>query len=202
MFKNIQNVVYSIGNTKITFKGDKTTITPAILESKLGEARDPDYTTSQKDFQLLVVVLTKTPLTAAQWNLVDTHAKVFSRQGATPEFGLNFWEATDGKATMKIGGLRESQLSFVLGVDKEANKGVHIYPNPTKSNISIEFSDKSVRINKAQLISALGKINTLSPASFSNYKTRIDVSSFAKGIYVLKLELNKGKVITRKIKIE
>ncbi|MEQ9353308.1 MAG: CUB domain-containing protein [Vicingaceae bacterium] len=76
-----------------------------------------------------------------------------------------------------------------------------IYPNPTRSNVTIEFSDKinSNEINFA-LYSALGsKIQNLNVSRIGN-KAELKLENLAKGIYFLQLNYQ-GMVISRKISV-
>ena len=79
----------------------RTTYTPQSLEDHLG-VRVPSNGNSQKDFKLLVVVLTDAPLTDDEWNKVDATAEWFSKKGDDGTSLYNFWEATNGAGSITI----------------------------------------------------------------------------------------------------
>jgi len=82
-----------------------------------------------------------------------------------------------------------------------AEDQINIYPNPTRSNVTIEFSDNinSNEINFT-LYSALGnRVQNLNVISVGN-KAELRIENLAKGIYFLQLNHN-GKIISRKISI-
>ena len=79
----------------------RTTYTPQSLEDHLGQ-RVPSSGNSQKDFKLLVVVLTDAPLTDDEWNKVDATAEWFSKKGDDGTSLYNFWEATNGVGSITI----------------------------------------------------------------------------------------------------
>lgn len=91
----------------------RTTYNASALESLLG-TRSPSSATSQKNFRLLVLVLTDTDLTTSQWDLVDLTAERLARNEAEGTSSYNFWEATGGLGTLDIDNL---EGSVVLPVD-------------------------------------------------------------------------------------
>ena len=80
---------------------NRTTYTPESIEEFLGE-RIPSFESSQKDFKLLVVVITDTPLTDDEWNKVDATAEWFSKKEDDGTSLYNFWEATSGVGSITI----------------------------------------------------------------------------------------------------
>lgn len=99
MFTNITSL--SVNETTFDLTATKTTITPNYLETSLGE-RLPSTTDSQKDFKLLVVVLTDAPLSNEEWDKVDATAEWFSKKEDDGTSLYNFWEATNGVASITI----------------------------------------------------------------------------------------------------
>lgn len=76
----------------------------ARIESELGR-RSPTSQTSQKDFRLLIVVLSGAPLTAAEMEGFDRDAERFGRKADDGTEFYNFWEATGGRGTLETGDL-------------------------------------------------------------------------------------------------
>ncbi len=90
------------------------------------------------------------------------------------------------------------QLDFtinnsVLSVDNNMLKDVFtVYPNPTSDFINISATE--VAVKNIKLINLIGKV-------IYNNKTAqpIDVRSFAKGLYILKIESNDGGIFSKKV---
>ena len=111
---------YSRDGATIDFEAStRTTYTSASLIDSLGE-RVPSSIESQKEFNALVIVLTDSPLTQDEWNEVDEDAEEFSRKASDGTSRYNFWEATNGIASInmkelnKVVGLNEVNLTTSL----------------------------------------------------------------------------------------
>ena len=73
-------------------------------------------------------------------------------------------------------------------------KGISVYPNPTNNIINIVQSDNSIDIKNVSLVTILGQ------TVYSNNSTKaINVTGFAKGLYILKIESKNGGVATTKV---
>ena len=102
MFTDITSLAVDTLTFDFTFTAaTRTTYTPQSLEDLLGE-RVPSIGSSQKDFKLLVVVITDTPLSDDEWNKVDATAEWFSIKGDDGTSFYNFWEATNGVGSITI----------------------------------------------------------------------------------------------------
>ena len=93
---------FNVDNNKFTFTANKVSYGPNELESLLG-TRIPNSSDSQKEFDILIVVLTDNSLTDTQWTNINDAAKWFSFKGADDIYFYNFWEATNGIGTINIG---------------------------------------------------------------------------------------------------
>jgi len=101
MFTDITS--WAINESTFDFTADqRTTYTSSSLVELLGK-RIPSHIDSQKRFELLVVVLTKEPLSNEQWGIVDAHAEWFSKEESDGTSLYNFWEATGGVGSLNIG---------------------------------------------------------------------------------------------------
>jgi len=105
MFKGV-NYIKSEGSgdaTKYVFTAtDRITYTPQSIESQLG-ARSPNSSSSQKEFKILVVVLTDDPLSSNEWQSINSTAEWFSNKGSDNNPNrYNFWEATGGVGSIVI----------------------------------------------------------------------------------------------------
>ena len=100
VFKDITS--FNINGSRYEFTAaTRTTYTPQSLEDILGE-RVPSTGNSQKDFKLLVVVITDAPLSDDEWNKVDATAEWFSKKEDDGSSSYNFWEATNGVGSITI----------------------------------------------------------------------------------------------------
>ena len=100
MFTDITS--FNVSESSYDFiANSRTTFDPKSLEDLLGK-RIPNNNNSQKNFKLLVVVLTDNPLTEEEWNKVDATAEWFSRNEDDGTSLYNFWEATNGLCSITI----------------------------------------------------------------------------------------------------
>jgi len=182
--------VINNGNDTWTFEATKTNYTPASLNTLLGN-RVPSSTTAQKDFKALVIVITDTPLTTAEWDLIDLQAELYSR---TSDDGFpslyNFWEATRGLGTIEMSNLESS----TLGLDAIALNNISMYPNPTSDKVTIE----NLNVQEVSLYNLIGqKINNFKVNDISE-KIIIDVSRYDSGVYFIHIK-KKDKLIIKKL---
>ena len=101
LFSDITSFVPSQSKYNFT-ANSKVTYGPNELESLLG-VRSPSSLESQKEFDLLVIVLTDNPLTDSQWKTINDAAEWFSFKGNDEYSSYNFWEATNGIGSINIG---------------------------------------------------------------------------------------------------
>ena len=99
MFTDITSL--TINTSTFDFTASKTTYTPESLIDLLGD-REPSVDNSQKDFKLLVVVITDEPLSDDEWSKVDATAEWFSKKEDDGTSLYNFWEATNGVGSITI----------------------------------------------------------------------------------------------------
>ena len=90
------------------FSQDKTVYNSASLEEILG-ARVPDYTTSQKSFNVLFVVVSSATLTTEEYANYDASIESFCKPSSDGISAIyNFWEATRGLGTLTAENLNAS----------------------------------------------------------------------------------------------
>lgn len=88
--------------------------------------------------------------------------------------------------------------SIVVGIEESQEiESVHIYPNPSNRNITIESEQ---RIEQVELKDMSGKVYTIAISNISSKALSFNVSEFTAGIYFLQVRLG-NKAITRKIAI-
>lgn len=82
------------------------------------------------------------------------------------------------------GNLYSSNILLSVDENKELNNSVNIYPNPTSSSITIDFSTRSEYTVKIYDLNSRLLIS-------SRNTSKLDLSNFNQGIYLLKIETNK-----------
>lgn len=102
-----------------------------------------------------------------------------------------------------------SEFSFqVTGIDTDpaeqykAEQALKVFPNPTRDYIDIELEGYNLKSLKLDLIDPSGKVVTDANYQSINSQTfqeRIDVSQKTKGFYILRLLINDGIYINRKV---
>ena len=101
MFTDITSLAIDESTYDLTFTAARTTYTHTSLEDSLG-SRIPSIDNSQKEFKLLVIIITDTPLSDDEWNKADATAEWFSHKGDDGSNLYNFWEATNGIGSIII----------------------------------------------------------------------------------------------------
>ncbi len=82
-----------------------------------------------------------------------------------------------------------------LGINTNEKPQIKIYPNPTSNNLTIETNS-----NTKQNIEIVNLLGQSLYTSYINNITTIDVSAFAKGVYIIKLNTDMGIVVKKFIK--
>jgi hypothetical protein len=77
--------------------------------------------------------------------------------------------------------------------------GVHVYPNPAREKISIQTSRST--ISKIELFNLVGSL-VHSNAGLRIANTSVDVSSYAPGLYSVRIYLEDGSTEVKKIIVE
>ena len=88
--------------------------------------------------------------------------------------------------------------------DPELSANTRVYPNPTSKDLKIELSDADVRVASVSLYSITGQkvYEQVTQKAFSAEPISIDVASFSKGMYLLKVLTADNRSITRKVVVE
>ena len=83
----------------------------------------------------------------------------------------------------------------ILGVSQQDIQGIKIYPNPASTQIHIDVIDNSRKIETLQMISINGQV----VKKYLNAERLLDVTALSKGIYILKIEMDDGSQMNKKI---
>ncbi|WP_177733695.1 T9SS type A sorting domain-containing protein [Flavobacterium inviolabile] len=86
-------------------------------------------------------------------------------------------------------------VGTTLGVNEFASKLVMVYPNPTSGLFTVELPNE-LEIQKATLVDITGKQFALK----TNTGSKIDISGFATGVYLLNLETAEGNLVKKIVK--
>ncbi len=136
VFNDLSNVSYDANTQKVSFTSSNKTTHNGISVANENGARIPNYENSQKEFRILTVVLTDTPLTDEEWFTFDYQITKFALNGDDGnDVTYNFWEATDGKASLSVDNISssmEAQLDIVLE-KVEDNNLIGLYENTISS---------------------------------------------------------------------
>ncbi len=91
-----------------------------------------------------------------------------------------------------------------LGLEENSGiKSFSVYPNPASSSLTIDLSMEDTQNTRIELTTINGQLvySEEFKALHGDLNKRLDVSSFAKGVYVLKVKGEKG-LITRKVTLQ
>ena len=74
------------------------------------------------------------------------------------------------------------------------NEEIRIFPNPIRDYLNLKVTDEN-NVNRIEIVNAISSKTTI----INKYKRKIDLSTYAKGIYFLKTYLKNGKQLINKI---
>ena len=82
------------------------------------------------------------------------------------------------------------------------NQDVNVFPNPANSNLSIEYNhlEKNKEF-QVSIINAFGQTIFTETVDNNTKSTKVDVSKWAKGVYLILLKSGDAKIITKKVTI-
>lgn len=152
------------------------------------------WNTLQNDVSLTNTFSNKTySLPSACNNNPNLKIRIVSKYGPS-----NNYEQIQGNGPITNGRWLIDNVTFsytTLGVSKNEISGLKIYPSPAKSILTV--SSNSFAEKQVTLYNVLGKIALSTKVN----NQPIDVSSLAKGMYVIKIT-EEGKTTTRKLIIQ
>jgi hypothetical protein len=93
------------------------------------------------------------------------------------------------------------EIATIVGVDELSDsKDFLVYPNPSKNNIQLNFTNLNEDFNKLTIVDISGKTVLTQSISNNNANLNIDVSSLPNGIYTISIISNE-QVLHQKITI-
>ena len=144
---------------------EASTIHSLTMEEIIADAgiRSPSHIESQKNFRSMYVVVSEEKLKPNEWGFIDQELHRFQLQGTgysksiklsllNPALPLNFWEATQGKATMTFGQtdtfLKTEAISSPLVDDSDDSPAAPAESNRnTTKNTVVNSSSSSATAN-------------------------------------------------------
>jgi len=75
---------------------------------------------------------------------------------------------------------------------------VELYPNPTQATIEIRMDETKLKVKECKVFDIYGKLLKIVP--ISNDLTRIDVSDFANGVYLIRIDSEMGTITKKFVK--
>ena len=101
-----------------------------------------------------------------------------------------------GSVTNSTGIVTGDAIPTLSNKDNVIAQGFSVYPNPANSVININQTDNSIDIKNVSLVNILGQ------SVYSSASTKaIDVSNFAKGLHILKIESKDGSTVITKVEV-
>jgi len=197
VFSNIAWYEKANSNWDVYFNGDKTTYTPAKIETDFG-IRTPTPATSQKDFKLLIVVLTATPLDQSQMTTVSNDSSWLGLKQDDGTGLYNFWEATAGRGTMETDKLNSSLIALSLN-NYDLAEQIVIYPVPANKIVNIK---SETDINTISVANSIGQQMPVKKTESGTNTISLDVSNYAPGIYFISIKNIFGSEMVKKIVVE
>ncbi len=108
----------------------------------------------------------------------------------------------NGSGTFQVTSTLTPRLSNICNVsvsDIEANAAMLVYPNPANTNLNIQIDNVNAIALKMQDVN--GQVVYAQNASLSPVQT-IDISGYAKGLYIVTVTMKSGELISKKVIIE
>jgi hypothetical protein len=96
--------------------------------------------------------------------------------------------------------IKKDSLSGRGGLGIAGNDATIVYPNPTTNTVALRLPDSvSLRAVVLRVVDALGRpVKTMRVTSYS---TNVDISSLPRGVYFMEIELDKGTIIKKIVKL-
>ncbi len=107
--------------------------------------------------------------------------------------------ASDGKSTLYTNQLFTIQVQGPLVIDQQSIGKFKVYPNPVKDHVTIN-PDKNTKTYSIRITNLLGKVVSEKNNISGNF--RLDLSSYANGVYFLITYINQNTFITKLIKTD
>jgi len=146
--------------------------------------RTPDYSSSQKEFKILFLLLTKSAVTSAEASELNRHIDSFCLAGSDGSSSLyNFWEATKGRGKIYAENLDTS----IKTSDSNTILNNNFKAFVTNGKIKIEGLGNNATIT---LIDICGRI--LMQKNTNLVETELSTKNINRGVYIIKADGSNG----------
>jgi len=136
----------------------------------------------------------------AQIGMADSSGNVTFSQTFTGNAFVTFGEDVNGE--LYVGSINNGVIYKLvdssLSVAENDKKAFIIYPNPAKSEVFIQSSDKAAYVTTAEILDLNGKL-LLSQQSENLPIQSLNTEGLATGLYMLKMKSNLGQAYTQKL---
>ncbi|MBS1637611.1 MAG: PKD domain-containing protein [Bacteroidetes bacterium] len=145
--------------------------------------------------------------TSTQWKQKSVNSSLLSALTGKSNVKIRFWFRNDvSTANANNIYIDEINLSGTVGINElESSIGLNIFPNPTSSSATIEFTlPNTANTAKVYVTDMLGRTlesQTILPETSSVSYTVNKADVLSKGVYLINIEID-GKRITKKLIIE
>jgi uncharacterized repeat protein (TIGR01451 family) len=200
----------SVVSGQATLEGNTLTLKGPGLVTLKATQRGNDHYLEAEEVRVSFCVLPAKPVITADGVMLNSSASEGNRwfkdgvaiNGATAQSLL----ATEkGDYLVKVAGsCGEAQSSevykvTVAGLNVVMSANLRLYPNPTKSDLSLELP-LGARPLRVTLLTLIGQVVLQKELTTVDSKFTISVYGFSKGIYLLKVETSEGSFSKRFIK--
>jgi subtilisin family serine protease len=115
------------------------------------------------------------------------------------DYGDEGWDAVYGFGLINAVGAVEAALGITASTrDLNANEVMQLYPNPVADRLFIDMKIDANEVN-AEIIDITGKLVKSIPLGNSQ-KLHIDVNDLNRGVYIIRMQTDKGIASTKFIK--
>jgi PKD repeat protein len=147
--------------------------------------------------------------TAAQWKLTNIASALLNTVANKPSVKFRFYFKSDaghsGSNNIYIDQINITGNIATSITDLEKSMGLLVYPNPTNGGATVDLNladNKTVKISVVDLVGRVLEETTKTSASAGNVTYTVNKNgSFAKGVYIINVEVNNQR-ISKKLIIE
>ena len=88
-------------------------------------------------------------------------------------------------------------VSFTAVIDIALDQSINIYPNPVENILTVNFSNADISNLNISMVDVAGKVVIDQPVTRSTVE--LNVSQFAPGAYIIRVQNKDGKMAIREI---
>jgi zinc-dependent metalloproteinase lipoprotein len=124
-----------------------------------------------------------------------TYSDVFGSSNAV-ESGVTYNYRVSAKKGTEVGSVTGSiRVELTTAFEDEFSKEVRLYPNPAQKGFTIDLKNIQTQKAQTQLYNSVGQL--VGEKSIENGQLEYNVEGMAKGMYILKIQTDKGVAIKR-----